>query len=225
MKKMILAMLMTTCLTGSLLAAPQAIVFDFGGVMTKEPDREAVVKFIRESLNLSREEFERANLEKKQALKEGKTDSQYWIEYARKKGIMLDPNWSDSLLLSMKRAINANDEMFALVKSLKAEQVTVGMLSNIDQRYAKINETFGYYELFDPCLLSYEIGVDKPNPQAFAILLERLKLPAKEIVFIDDKKENVEAAKNLGIDAILFESTDQLKKELIQRGSLNNLSS
>lgn len=44
-----------------------------------------------------------------------------------------------------------------------------------------------------------------------------MNLPASEIVFIDDKAENVEAAKKIGIDAIVFESSEQLRTELLQR--------
>ena len=69
-----------------------------------------------------------------------------------------------------------------------------------------------------PVLLSYEIGVKKPNPEAFKILLQKLQLSASFVIFIDDRIENVEAAKNQGIDAILFVNPSQLKDELEKRG-------
>lgn len=74
-----------------------------------------------------------------------------------------------------------------------------------------------YPNTVKPCLLSCEIGVEKPDPMAFELLLKELNLAASQIVFIDDKCENVEAAKMLGLDAILFESEEQLRKDLASR--------
>ena len=91
------------------------------------------------------------------------------------------------------------------------------MLSNIDDRYAKLIRDFGFYEPFEPCLLSCEMGLRKPDPKVYELLLKTMDLPANEIVFIDDKADNVEAAKTTGIDAIVFESLEQLKDELLKR--------
>ncbi|MBS0653633.1 MAG: HAD family phosphatase [Verrucomicrobia bacterium] len=222
MKKWVFSLLITTCTAGSLLAAPQAIVFDFGGVLTGNPDREAVVHFIRQTHHLSEAEFEKANQEKRLAMKDGKTDEEFWIAYAKEHGVQLPSNWSESFHAVMKKAVGANPEMFALVDRLKEEKVPVALLSNIDARLSKLIRSFGYYEQFDPCLLSHEIGVEKPDPKAFEVLLKELKFPAQDVVFIDDKLENVQAAKALGIDAIVFESTDQIKRELAQRGTLKD---
>jgi FMN phosphatase YigB (HAD superfamily) len=47
-----------------------------------------------------------------------------------------------------------------------------------------------------------------------------LNLPAEECVFTDDKKINVEAAEKLGMHGIVFQSPEQLRKELIKLGLL-----
>ena len=81
-------------------------------------------------------------------------------------------------------------------------------------------EERGLYAPFDHSLrlLSYEMGVEKPDPRAYQILVDTLHLPPSDIVFIDDKWENINAAKEMGIDAILFESPEQIYRELEQRG-------
>jgi hypothetical protein len=61
MKKSLSSFILLTMTATTLAAAPQAVVFDFGGVLTGEQNREAVVHFIQESFNLSREEFEKVN--------------------------------------------------------------------------------------------------------------------------------------------------------------------
>lgn len=201
----------------ALIAAPQAIVFDFGGVLTGEPIREAVVHFIQDSLDLSDEEFEKFNQEKRLAVKEGKTYEEFWLGVAKRKGISLPVDWSHSFNSVMKNAIGVNPQMYALVEELREQQIPIALLSNIDEPLAKLIRDFGLYEPFYPCLLSCEIGIEKPDPKAYELLLAKLNLPAKEILFIDDLSENVEAAKKIGIDAILFESLQQLRKELLER--------
>ena len=104
MKKFIFLMLATATLS----ATPQAIVFDFGGVMTGEPNREVVIQFLCESFQSSLTEFEKANQEKRQAVKLGKTDEQFWLEFADKRGIILPDHWTQRFKLVMKEAIGIN---------------------------------------------------------------------------------------------------------------------
>lgn len=221
MKKILFSMIASTMAVSTLTAVPQAIVFDFGGVLTGEPNREAVVHFIQESFGLSNEEFEKINQEKRLAVKQGKTDEEFWLSFAKKKSITLPANWNHSFKSAMRDAIGVNPYMYALVEELRAQQIPIALLSNIDERLSKIIRDFGLYEPFDPCLLSCEIGIEKPDPKAYELLLAKLDLPAKEILFIDDRPENVEAAKKIGIDALLFESPQQLRKELLKRELLN----
>lgn len=169
-------------------------------------------------MGLSEAEFEKINLEKRKAVKAGKSDEEFWLQFAEKKGIGLSPNWPQTFKTVMKEAIGINPEMYVLVAELKAKQIPVALLSNIDTRLAKLVRDFGLYEPFEPCLLSCEIGVEKPDPKAYQALLDHLSLPtAKGVVFIDDRHENVEAALAMGFDAILFISHRQLHQELDKR--------
>lgn len=200
--------------TASLAAAPQAIVFDFGGVLTGEQNREAVIEFIQDSLQLSREEFEIVNREKRLAARQGIRDEEFWRSVATKRDIELAPDWSGSFRCVLREALGVKHGMFRLVKELKERQIRVGLLSNIDERLARIIREMGLYESFEPCLLSCEIGIEKPDSKAYEHLLAVLDLPAKDIVFIDDRVENIESAKTVGLDAILFKSEEQLRSEL-----------
>ncbi|MBM3184469.1 MAG: HAD family phosphatase, partial [Chlamydiae bacterium] len=180
----------------------------------------AVVNFIQNSFHFSKEEFEKVNLEKRQAVKQGKTDEEFWISYAKTKGIKLPSDWGESFRSVMKDAIGVNPQMYVLVNQLKEQQIPVALLSNIDERLSKLIRDFGLYEPFNPCLLSCEIGIEKPDLKAYEFLLTELNLPAKEVLFIDDRPENIEAAKAAGLDAILFQSEQQLRGELSKRGVL-----
>lgn len=206
--------------TATILAAPQAVVFDFGGVMTGVPNREAVVHFLCDTFQLSEQEFEKANAKKREAVRSGKTDEEFWLGFAQETSTTLPSDWMQELNAVMKDAIAPNSDMYEIVEQIKARNISVALLSNIDMRLSKLIRGFGLYEPFAPCLLSCEMGVEKPSPEAYKILLDTLGLSAVDVVFIDDKKENIEAAKSIGIDAIWFESTDQVRDELTKRDAL-----
>lgn len=218
MKKALFSMMvsLSIAIASSLIAAPQAIVFDWGNVIGFS-DRSIVVNFMCDSFQFSESDFEAANGKKRKAMKAGKSDIDFWIEYASKNNIQLPDDWSQKYTLVLKKSIGADPNMYLLIDQLKTKGIRIGMLSNIDDRYTKLIRDFGFYEPFEPCLLSCEMGLEKPDPKAYELLLKTLNLPAEQIVFIDDKIENVNAAKAMGIDAILFESEPQVKAELVKR--------
>ena len=205
-----------TTMIASLNAASQAVVFDWGNVIGFN-DRSIVVDFMCDSFHFSEAEFESANLEKRKAMKAGLPDTDFWLDFARKNEIQLPKDWAQKYTAALKESVGADPKMYVLIDQLKEKGVRVGMLSNIDDRYTKLIRDFGFYKPFEPCLLSCEMGLEKPDPKAYELLIKTINLPANEIVFIDDKAENVEAAKKLGIDVILFESLPQLREELLQR--------
>ena len=56
-----------------------------------------------------------------------------------------------------------------------------------------------FCNLFDKMYLSHEIGVRKPNIEAFQFILKQQKLDPNEVLFIDDSHQHIESAKKLGI--------------------------
>lgn len=202
--------------TSSLFANPEAVVFDWGNVIAFA-DRSTLVDFMCQTFKFSKSDFEQANQEKR---KSGKSDIDFWLQFANKKGILLPIDWSNTYHTALKKSMGADPKMFALVDELKNKQIRVGLLSNINDRYKKLIEEFGFYEPFDPCLLSCEMGFEKPDPRTYELLLSTIGLKAEDVVFIDDKIENVNSAKRMGIDAIVFESESQVRHELTQRGLL-----
>src|SRR3989339_1453966 len=110
MKKTLFPLIALTLMSTSLIATPKAVVFDFGGVLTGDQNRESVITFIRQSFHFSAEEFEKANQEKRLAVKQGKTDLDFWLFYAENKGITLPNNWANSFNSVMKEAIGINSK-------------------------------------------------------------------------------------------------------------------
>lgn len=195
----------------------QAVVFDFGGVIAKA-DTAHMASFLMNTFKINKEELYKALKEMQQYVSAGGSEKLFWEKYALSKDIVLPSDWFEQFEIVITSSIVEIPGTVMIVKELKRQGYQTAMLSDITQYQAAIIRKMGYYELFNPTLLSYEIGVNKPNKEAFQILLERLNLPPSSIIFIDDKIENVNGAKSLEIDAIHFINPEALKDELEKRG-------
>lgn len=71
---------------------------------------------------------------------------------------------------------------------------------------------------FHHLVLSYEVRAMKPRPEIFRTAVERAGCRPEECFFADDIAANVEGARSLGIDAVQFESREQLEREMEARG-------
>jgi len=79
---------------------------------------------------------------------------------------------------------------------------------------------YDFLTWFESILVSGEHGLIKPDPRIFELLLERIGHRAGDCIYIDDNPKNVEAAAALGFDAIRFDSPEQLRRDLAERGAL-----
>jgi putative hydrolase of the HAD superfamily len=69
-------------------------------------------------------------------------------------------------------------------------------------------------ELFEVVVDSAFVGTRKPEPEIYAITLERLGLPADACMFVDDLEINVEAAREAGMHGVHFRDTATAIAEL-----------
>lgn len=79
---------------------------------------------------------------------------------------------------------------------------------------------YDFFHLFDDLVISGNVGMVKPDPEIFNLLLKKIGKPASECLFIDDSPANIQQAKQLGFVTIHFKSPSQLEDELIQMGIL-----
>ncbi|MFI0435697.1 MAG: HAD family hydrolase [Parachlamydiaceae bacterium] len=195
----------------------KVIVFDFGSVIAKT-DKQQVMNFVSQSLHLSNQETEETFNRLKEHAMTGKDDHDFWIAFAKEKGQTLSDNWLKQLDQTKFEAVKEIPGMINLVKDLQKQGYQTALLSNVREKQAAIKRKHGYYDLFNPIQFSYETGIKKPDPQAYKILLDKLKLPPQSILFVDNREVNVEAAKQLGIDGVVFINREQFVRELEQRG-------
>ena len=95
------------------------------------------------------------------------------------------------------------------------KQYKVGLLSNYSKMMRdKIEQEWDIKHLFDDIIISYEVGLIKPDPAIFKLALSRLDVSASEAVLIDDRIKNIEGARQVGLHAIHYHSSDQALMDL-----------
>ncbi len=112
-----------------------------------------------------------------------------------------------------KKAV-PNKRVKELSTHLKESGLTIGIISNIEQVTHNVVEDWNMIEHFEHKFMSYQIGFSKPNPQIYEHVKEKLPFNENQMLFIDDKKLNVESAQTCGIESIHFTGYEELKSEL-----------
>lgn len=108
------------------------------------------------------------------------------------------------------------DGAMGILDALRAsDRYTVGGLNNEPRETnAWRLDRYGLRERFDLMLSSCYLGLRKPDPEFFERSLEILARPAGRVLFIDDRDENVLAARSLGIHALRYDGSATLRREL-----------
>lgn len=95
-----------------------------------------------------------------------------------------------------------------LIDELKAAGYKLYVLSNMSREFIDFLRKQKVYENFDGDVVSCEVGIVKPMPEIYDLLIERFDLDPAETIFIDDRKENVDAAAAKGIATFHFDRND-----------------
>lgn len=69
-------------------------------------------------------------------------------------------------------------------------------------------------DAFDLLVISAEEKIMKPDPRIYRLTLERLKVKAEEAIFLDDVRENVDAANAQGMIGVHFRSSEQAQRDI-----------
>jgi len=112
-------------------------------------------------------------------------------------------------------ALDANEELFAYYRALHARGLRFALLTNNVREWEPLwRAKLPVDEICETVVDSAFVGLRKPDPAIYAIVLERLGLPAAACVFVDDLAVNIEAAPALGFATVHFRATGQAIDEL-----------
>ena len=181
------------------------VIFDMGGVILLDSD---VKPLIAEFLEISLEEFyEFAGENNLKKLYCGQINAEdFWKNFSKSYNKQIRENLWEKFYDPV-----INEEVMKLAKEAKEYHRVVVGTNTIESHY-RINENKGYYEPFDRIYASNEMGVAKPDPAFYEVILDYEDREAAETVFIDDRKENLETANDMGVETIIFEGAESLGK-------------
>lgn len=186
----------------------KAVVFDLGNTLVRIEYKPLIVNL---NLDGRYNEIELFKFLEKPAQKfeKGEINAESFYQVVEKK-LKLGVNFEKFMLSWCSVATEYVDGMDRLLKILNIKY-PLYILSNTNElHFGYIMEKFPVLNCMKDFFLSYEIGAMKPNVEIYRYMLKNLTLDPSEIIFIDDKEENVTSAKQLGIDAVRFTTADEL---------------
>lgn len=191
------------------------IIFDLGGILVPEKKPE-ILEYVTKEIGCTKEQLEENLKEYDAALTKGEiTLKEFYRKLLKRCGIEKDreeivkKHVEEYKRTSTKRS----EEIINIIEDLKINYEVVA-LTNTEIEIGNYNKEQGLFQYFERAFLSTEMHMKKPDAMIFQKVLEECHVRADEALFIDDKEENTEGARELGIPCILYENPKQLKKML-----------
>lgn len=199
----------------------KALIFDMGEVLVRTYDRQPRT-LLAKTFNLSFEQLEKLVYFSESALKSfaGKISDEDHF-----RGVLMDLGKPGMDYRDFQDAFWAGDdidkEMLGFISSLRSK-FKLGLLSNaMDTTRERLNKDYNLSDYFDVSVYSYEVNLAKPSPEIYKIILHQLDVEPHQAIFIDDLKENIEAAQKLGLTTIQHKSTSLTIAKLYELLKLN----
>ena len=144
------------------------------------------------------------------------TAEAYWTALAKDAGAGIDAEQLEQIYeWDIEMWANVNARMVAWLGQLRQGGIKTGLLSNMHPAMiSHLRENFDWLDLFDFKTFSAEVRLIKPDAAIYEHTLRGLGVKPEETLFVDDREINVQAARELGIRAVRYQSIEQLREEL-----------
>lgn len=192
------------------------MIFDWGGVLIDDP-APGLMRYCADALGVSEEAYARAHGKFGPDFQKGLiTEDVFWTsvcaELERPKPDV--PSlWGDAF----SAVYSPREEVFSLARRLHDKGVEIALLSNTEVP-AMQHFHAQVYDMFDVTVFSCAEGTRKPERRVYELTLARLGSRPDRSVFIDDKQEYIDGAKQAGLHTILFKDVGQVRAELAGLG-------
>ncbi len=198
----------------------RAIIFDLGGVILTHKV-EVTIKILAEVFKIDESETLDLFKELEDDWVKGKISAKYLAGIFKKKFKSKRPlsNVIKYWVKLYEERTELNRELMAIIDELR-KKYKIYLMTNTTDIHHKLNSTRGIFEHFDKVFASFIVGKRKPDDDFYKHLLDQIKLKPRECIFVDDRKENLDAPKQLGMKTVLFKNNKNLIKDLEKFGSL-----
>ncbi|HRV94607.1 MAG TPA: HAD family phosphatase [Anaerolineae bacterium] len=194
----------------------EAIIFDVGGVLIRTQSRTGRETWAKK-LGLDAWDFEHLVFNSdsgRQAQLGQKSVDTHWQWLGQHFG--LNPADLAQMRLDFFAGDEMNRELVAHVQRLHRAGYRTGLLSNYaDDARPLWTEVYPFIDYFDGVVISSEVGLMKPDPKIYYLAADSVAVSPAEVLFIDDFIENVEGARQVGMQAIHFNDPDLARKQLV----------
>lgn len=192
----------------------EAVFWDLGGVIVRTEDRTKRERW-EQRLGMEPRQLDRfifgGEMGHQAAL--GEIHAEEVWEWARQE-LGLSRDEGSQLTRDFWQGDDLDQELVGYIRGLRA-QLQTGLISNA---WLELRELLVRHwridDAFNDLVISAEVGLAKPDPAIYQLALDRLEVRADRAVFVDDFENNISAAAEIGMHAVLFRSRIQAIAEV-----------
>ena len=197
-----------------------AVIFDYGDVLCLRAAIDAfapmakILKITPERLieryMQNRLDYDRADL----------TALEYWSGFGRESGAAItEADVAELDRLDCGLWWGLDPVLMDWVDRLRANRIKAGVISNMFIGLAnQIRKGAPWLDRFDDYTFSAELRVTKPDPAIYQHSLERLGVQPNQALFLDDRQMNIDGARALGMEGLLYTTPAKLRADLQEWG-------
>jgi 2-haloacid dehalogenase len=146
-------------------------------------------------------------------------DTQYDTSNAGQDLIKRFPKYKKAIIAFYERFLEMIDGTYdknvALALSLKKQGIPIYILSNFPgDQFDKYMSKNDFLKEFNGMVVSGKVGVKKPDPQIYKMAIDQFDCEPNKTLFIDDRIENIDAAKKFGIQTIHLINPESLEEKI-----------
>ncbi|MER7015384.1 HAD family phosphatase [Saccharopolyspora sp. NPDC000359] len=194
------------------------VVFDYGEVISR---RTAALPDIAAALGVEPEAFEAAYFAERKAYDWGCPDLEYWRAVGERVARPVDAALSERLTSAdVAGWLETDPGSVRLLEELHQQGVTLALLSNAPSSFGRAAEREEWARLFKHLVFSGDLQLAKPDTRIYHHLLGTLDADPADCLFFDDRQENIDAAREVGLAAELWPGADAARALLRSRSVL-----
>jgi putative hydrolase of the HAD superfamily len=194
------------------------VMFDYGGVVSHPPTRQDLAELAGVA-GVPVPALEGVYWEWRGAYDLAELDvTGYWQQVGRSLGRSFgEAEVSELARLDCASWLRLQAGTVALIEDLAAAGQSLALLSNAPDQLADAISALPIAAHFGQLIFSCQLKLAKPDPRCYSYALARLGASADEVIFIDDRSENVTAAADLGLRSVHFTSPEATRAAVTER--------
>lgn len=190
----------------------KVIIFDLGGVLFTNGTKQ-FIEMVSQRYGVEKEKVrEVMDGELGSLYREAKiTREEFWQKVIEALRIQANSDELEKTWIHEYELIEGTRD---LVQELSKKYKVYFLSDNVKERIDYISKRYNFLTWFEGGVFSHEVGIRKPNPEIYKLVLEKAQVNANEAVFIDDKPSLLVPAKEMGMLTFAFESPEKLRENL-----------